>query len=335
MRHAYLDAPAEMRLAVVVPCYRVKESVMSVIEGIGPEVDAIYVVDDACPEGSGSLVAEQTKDKRVKVLFHPHNLGVGGATLTGMRAAVADGAHIIVKIDGDMQMDPALIPNFVGVIAAGDADYTKGNRFYEPESVARMPVVRLAGNACLSFLAKFSTGYWQTMDPTNGYVAIHASLVELLPMKKIASRYFFECDLLFRLSILGARVVDVPMAARYGDEVSGLIPHREVLPFAAGHLRNMGKRILYNYFIRGFSAASVELVLGLGLLLFGIAFGISNWGVTSPASAGTVMLAALPVIVGFQLLLAALNYDIQSEPRTALHPRLRVPARRTHPLESE
>ncbi|MBZ9674401.1 glycosyltransferase family 2 protein [Mesorhizobium sp. ES1-1] len=329
MKKAYLPAAATVRVAVVLPCYRVKARVLSVLEQIGPEVDKIYIVDDACPEGSGAFVAEQTRDARVKVLAHPHNLGVGGATLTGMRAAVADGADIVVKMDADGQMDPALIPNFVGVIAAGEADYAKGNRFFETESVAAMPIVRLIGNAGLSFLGKFSTGYWQTMDPTNGFLAIHASVVELLPMKKIATRYFFESDLLFRLSVLGAKVVDVPMIAKYGDEISGLVPHREILPFAAGHLRNFGKRILYNYFIRGFSAASVELILGFGLLLFGTVFGISNWGVTSPASAGTVMLAALPVIVGCQLLLAALNYDIQSVPRTALHPRLRRPPRKT------
>ncbi|MFG1419873.1 glycosyltransferase family 2 protein [Xanthobacter sp. V0B-10] len=327
MKHPYADALADMRVAVVIPCHRVRASVLPAIARIGPEVDLIYAVDDACPEGSGVFIAEHAADPRVNVLFHDENMGVGGATLTGMRAAVAGGADIIVKIDGDGQMDPALIPGFVGMIAAGEADYAKGNRFFEPESVARMPIVRLIGNAGLSFLSKLSTGYWQTMDPTNGYVAIHASLVELLPTEKIARRYFFESDLLFRLSILNAKVVDVPMVARYGEEISGLVPHREILPFAAGHLRNLGKRILYNYFIRGFSAASVELVLGFGLLLFGIVFGLANWGLRSPASAGTVMVAALPVIVGFQLLLAALNYDIQAVPRTALYPRLRLSAR--------
>ncbi|MBR0647492.1 glycosyltransferase family 2 protein [Plastoroseomonas hellenica] len=324
MKNPYADALAAVRVAVVIPCFRVKARVLPIIARIGPEVEAIYAVDDACPEGSGAFIAEHVNDPRVKVLFHAENMGVGGATMTGMRAAANGGADIIVKIDGDGQMDPALIPDFVGLIAAGEADYTKGNRFFEPESVARMPAVRLMGNAGLSFLTKLSTGYWHTMDPTNGYLAIHASLVALLPMEKIAKRYFFESDLLFRLSILTAKVVDIPTVARYEDECSGLVPHREILPFLAAHLRNFGKRILYNYFIRNFSAASVELVLGAGLLLFGLVFGLSKWGTDNPASAGTVMLAGLPVIVGFQLLLAALNYDIQSVPRTAMHPRLRA-----------
>lgn len=330
MQHSQPDLVTTARVAVVIPCYRVKAHVVPIIEQVGPEVETIYAVDDACPEGTGAFIAEHVRDPRVKVLFHSENLGVGGATLTGMRAAAEAGADIIVKIDGDGQMDPALIPDFVHLIAAGDADYTKGNRFFEPEAVARMPLARLIGNAGLSFISKASTGYWHTMDPTNGYVAIHANLVKLLPIEKIAKRYFFESDLLFRLAILNAKVVDIPLVARYGSEVSGLLPHREILPFFAGHSRNLLKRIAYNYFIRNFSAASLELVFGCLLLLWGLVFGLTSWGVRSPATAGTVMLAALPIIVGFQLLLAALNYDIQSVPRVAVHPRLRASIRNGH-----
>jgi hypothetical protein len=224
-------------------------------------------------------------------------------------------------------MDPRLIPAFAGVILAGEADYAKGNRFFEPEGVAAMPVARLIGNAGLSFLAKISTGYWHTFDPTNGFVAIHASLIDLLPVDKIAKRYFFESDLLFRLNVLTARVVDVPMHAHYADEKSNLRQYRAVPGFLFGHLRNFGKRIFYNYFVRNFSLASLELVFGMLLTLFGVAFGITRWGITSPATAGTVMTAALPIIVGTQLLLAFLNYDIQSVPQSTLHVRLRRSAR--------
>lgn len=314
----------EQTVAVVIPSYRVTAHILGVIEQIGPEVAAIYVVDDACPDHSGDLVESNCKDPRVQVVRNTINLGVGGATLAGLQKAAEDGAAVIVKLDGDGQMDPALIPNFVGVILAGEADYTKGNRFFEPEGVAQMPIIRLIGNAGLSFLAKFSTGYWHTFDPTNGYFAIHAALVPLLPIEKIAKRFFFESDLLFRLNVLGARVVDIPMFAHYGDEVSNLKPHREISRFALAHLRNFFKRILYGYFIRNFSLASVELILGTVLCLFGLVFGLSNWTSRGPATAGTVMIAALPIIIGTQLLLAFLNYDIQSVPRSTLHLRLKT-----------
>jgi glycosyltransferase involved in cell wall biosynthesis len=258
----------------------------------------------------------------MRVLYNEQNLGVGGATIAGMKRAAADGADVIIKIGGDGQMDPALIPSFASVIMSGEADYAKGNRFFEPEGLTAMPLGRLIGNAGLSFLAKISSGYWHSLDPTNGFIGIHASLIELLPLDKISKRYFFESDLLFRLNILTARVVDVPMHAHYADEVSSMKPLHEIPRFAAAHMRNFSKRVFYNYFIRNFSLASVELVLGTLLMVFGIIYGLTHWGARVAATAGTVMVAALPIIIGAQLLLAFLNYDIQSVPRTTLHPRL-------------
>lgn len=311
--------------AVVIPSYRVRRHILQVIAGIGNEVDRIYVVDDACPEGSGDLVARECRDARVTVLRHTANQGVGGATISGIEQALADGADVIIKMDGDGQMDPSMLPILIDVIRSGQADYAKGNRFFDPEAVAEMPAVRLFGNAALSFLAKASTGYWQCFDPTNGYVAIHAEIARRLPLAKLSKRYFFETDLLFRLNTLKARVVDIPMPAIYGDERSGLNEARIIIPFALGHLRNFAKRIAYNYFLRDFSIASAELVAGIALLAFGLAFGLSHWLTSSQAaSAGTVMLAGLSVLLGVQLLLAFLSYDIQSAPSAALHPRLKA-----------
>jgi len=232
-------------------------------------------------------------------------------------------------------MDPTQIPSFIAPILTGEADYAKGNRFFELESLTTMPIVRLLGNAGLSFLAKFSTGYWQTFDPTNGYFAIHASLLPLLPIQKISRRYFFESDLLFRLNLLSAVLVDVPMIARYGDEKSNMNPLVELPRFALGHLINFWKRIFYNYFLRNFSLASIELVLGCAFNLFGLVYGVINWRSDVRASAGTVMLAALPIILGMQLLLAFINYDIQSVPRSTLHVKLKRSRARREGLESD
>jgi len=309
--------------AVVVPSYRVSSRILDVLRRIGPEVGRIYVVDDACPEKSGDVVERECRDPRVVVIRHAENRGVGAAVITGMQRALADGAEVIVKLDGDGQMDPEFLPIMIEVIVSGQADYVKGNRFFDPEVAAAMPLGRLMGNATLSFLAKLSTGYWHSFDPTNGYVAIHAEVARRLPLHKLSERYFFETDLLFRLSTLKARVVDIPMPAIYGDERSGLNAAWEIGPFAIGHLRNFVKRIAYNYFVRDFSIASLELLAGLGLLAFGIVYGISHWSTEDrAATAGTVMLAGLPVILGVQLLLAFLAHDVQSAPITALHPRL-------------
>lgn len=311
-------------IAVVIPCFRVSRHVLGVIAAIGPEVSRIYVVDDACPEGTGERVRAECRDPRVQVLRNASNQGVGGAVLAGYAAAIADGARVIVKIDGDGQMDPGLLPAFVAPILAGEADYTKGNRFYDLENIGRMPGLRLFGNAALSFMAKISTGYWDVFDPTNGYTAIHADVARLLPAGRISKRYFFETDMLFRLNTVRAVVVDVPMDAHYGDEVSNLRISRVLGEFLFKHVRNFGKRIFYNYFLRDLSVASLELVVGSAMLCFGVVFGSWQWwhsaqaGVSTPT--GTVMLAAVPVILGLQFLLAFLGYDIASVPRRPLWP---------------
>jgi glycosyltransferase involved in cell wall biosynthesis len=313
-------------VAAIVPCYRVRAHILDVLATIGPDVASIYVIDDACPEDSGALVAEACGDPRVRVIRRAHNGGVGAATLTGFDAAAAEGATILVKIDGDGQMDPAAIPRLVRPILTGAADYSKGNRFFSPEFVRGMPALRLLGNAVLSFMTKLSSGYWDVFDPTNGFVALHADVFRVLPRRKIAARFFFESDLLFRLNLVRARVIDIPIEARYAGERSNLAIGRIVGPFLGGHARNFVKRVVYSYLLRDFSTGSIFLLCGLPLCLAGTSFGTYEWiaharaGVT--ASAGTVMAAALPVIVGFQLLLSFLGYDITSVPRTALHPRL-------------
>ena len=315
-----------MTVAVVVPCYRVSKQVLSVLSAIGPDCTRIYVVDDACPERTGDMVERCCSDPRLHVIRNERNLGVGGATMVGMRAALDDGAEVIVKLDGDGQMPPALIPRLVQPIMEGRADYTKGNRFFDLEGVRAMPRVRLIGNSVLSFATKLSTGYWNVFDPTNGFTAIHAAVARQLPFQKISRDWFFESDVLFRMSTLRAVVADVPIPAIYGQERSNLVIRRVVWRFICGHVANTAKRLFYNYYLRNFNIASIELPVGLAFLGFGFGFGAWKWVQGSlnnaAATSGTVMLAALPVLLGVQLLLAFLGYDLQNVPRDPLHPRL-------------
>lgn len=310
------------RIAVVIPSFRVTKHILKVLSAMPAEVWRVYVVDDHCPENSGQYVQTHCHDPRVIVLHHPENRGVGGAVMTGYQAAISDQADIIVKLDGDGQMDPALIPLLVEPIISGEADYTKGNRFYDLENIRAMPNIRLMGNAALSLMTKVSSGYWNIFDPTNGYTAIHTSVCATLPFKKISERYFFETDMLFRLNTLRAVVVDVPMDARYGDEVSHLKISNIVGEFLVKHLRNFCKRIFYNYYLRDLSLASIELLLGLILVLFGIGYGSYHWAASADMQvatpAGTVMLAAMPLLVGLQLLLSFVGYDINSVPKRPL-----------------
>jgi glycosyltransferase involved in cell wall biosynthesis len=314
-----------INIAVVIPSYKVKKQILNVLKKIGPEVKKIYVIDDCCPDGSGDFVKENCSDERVSVIKHGVNQGVGGAVMTGYSAALEDGIDIIVKIDGDDQMDPSLIRTFVAPILAGEADYTKGNRFFNLDNINVMPKVRLFGNAVLSFMTKLSSGYWDLFDPTNGYTAIHADIIRHLPMKKISKRYFFESDILFRLNTLKAVVIDIPMDAKYDEEESNLKIKSIIGDFIFKHSRNLFKRIFYNYYLRDMSLASFELPIGISFLIFGFVTGALNWENAihsgTPATPGTVMLSGLPIILGLQLILAFIGHDISNVPRRTFHNR--------------
>ena len=308
-----------MKIAVVIPCYRVKDHILEVIEGIGPEVSKIYVVDDACPDGSGKFVQKNSKDKRLSFIFHEENQGVGGAVISGYKAAYADGSDVVVKIDGDGQMDPSLISAIAKPVVEGSADYSKGDRFDSLENLFGMPKVRIFGNAVLSLWAKFSTGYWSMTDPTNGFTAIHRRALEAMNLDKIRRSYFFESDILFRLNIANCVVADVPMAAVYGSEKSNMSILKVMFEFPWRHTVNLWKRIFYRYYLREWNVGSFELPLGVFLVVFGAWFGLSSFLNASAAgvatTAGQVTGSAVALILGVQLLLSFLSYDVQSEPR--------------------
>ena len=310
-------------IAVVIPCYKVKSSILSVLNSIGKDIDKIYVIDDSCPEGTGKYVVSENNDIRVSVLYHDFNKGVGGAVITGYIKALEDSMSIIVKIDGDGQMNAELIPNFIRPLLNGTADYTKGNRFFDLKFLSGMPAIRIFGNSILSFVNKLSSGYWKIMDPTNGYTAIHSKILNHLPLDKIDNRYFFESDMLFRLGTIRAVVQDIPIVSVYGEEESNLDVFKIIVQFPMKYIKRTFKRIFYSYFLRDFNIASVELILGLNLFLGGFTYGAIHWHesyISNVAtSSGVIMLAALPVILGFQLLLSALNYDINNTPDKVIH----------------
>ncbi len=310
-------------IAVVIPCYKVRAHILDVISRIGPEVSAVFVVDDSCPEQTGQLVQRETTDGRVSVIFHEQNRGVGGAVITGYRAAVANGNNIIVKIDGDGQISPELVPEIVAPIISGEADYVKGNRFFSLSHLQQMPAVRRFGNSALSFVNKASSGYWNIMDPCNGFTAIHGQVVQLLPLETIAERYFFESDMLFRLGEIRAVVTDIPQIAHYGDEKSNLSISSVAVEFPGQYLSRFFKRIFHSYFLRDFNVCSLELVAAFVFLVSGAIFGGIHWYlsiVTATARpTGTVVLAALLITIGMQCLLSAISYDVQNIPSRPVH----------------
>jgi dolichol-phosphate mannosyltransferase len=320
--------PLELPIvAVVIPAYRAERSIAGVIASVPSFVRHVIVVNDASADGT-SEAARAAGDPRVVLVEHEQNQGVGGAVQTGYQRAFELGAKIIAKMDADGQMDPDYLLQLITPIVVGEADYTKGNRFLHERELRSMPGRRRFGNAGLSFLTKLASGYWAVFDPTNGYTAIHASLVPLLGAVPIAKRFFFESSMLLNLSLLRAVVRDVYIPARYGDAGSHLSESRAALRFPLGLLRGFLRRLRLQYFVRDFTPGSLYLVFGVVLTLFGAVWGAWHWAISLEtnvaATTGTVMIAVLPIIVGVQLLLQAITLDIQSAPSEPIHATVRL-----------
>jgi glycosyltransferase involved in cell wall biosynthesis len=307
-------------IVAVVPAYRVEKEIEAVLRSMPAFIKKVIVVNDASPDQTGAVAAKvAATDSRVVLQNHEVNQGVGGAMLTGFRKALELGAQIVVKVDGDGQMDVNDMPGLLAPLIRGEADYTKGNRFRDFQALSQMPPLRRFGNMLLGFLAKASTGYWNCFDPTNGYVAIRGDVLAQLPMHRIDRTYFFETSMLARLYLLGALVRDVPMKAHYGTETSNLAIRKVLREFPGRLLKCFFKRIILKKFIYDLTIESIYLLVGVPMLLVGVLYGGYNWILYARsgnfAPTGTVVISAMLIILGFQILLAAVNIDLQAVPR--------------------
>lgn len=314
------------RVIVVVPAFRVVGRIEGVLAAMPAIVDTIFVVDDASPDDVGTVVSRLGMP-RVRVVTNERNLGVGGATVTGFKAALDSGANVVVKCDGDGQMDPGDIPKLLRPILEGRAEHVKASRLRHFQALRRMPWIRFVGNVGLTFLAKIATGYWNVVDPVNGFVATHAETLKRLPLDRLSRRYFFETDLLGRLNEIEARVEEVPLPARYDGEESSLSSWKELLRFPPLLTVSLARRVLWRYLFYDVSPVAIFGLSGLARMAFGFVVGMIEWvknglqGVATPL--GTIMLAALPTILGFQALLQAVAWDIQAVPRPGVDRRAR------------
>jgi glycosyltransferase involved in cell wall biosynthesis len=309
------------RVAVVVPCYNEEAGIREVIRHVPAGVDLIVAVDDASTDATWQVLSG-LDEPRLRAVRHERNRGVGGAMRSGYRRALDEGADIVVKMDGDGQMDPALLPRLIAPLIRAEADYAKGNRFNHVEALGTMPRIRLLGNGILSFLTKLASGYWSNFDPTNGYTAIRRDTLDRLDFDRLAESYFFESSMLIELNTLGAVVRDVEMAARYGEERSSLRISRVLLAFPPLLVGGLLRRFFWKYMVKDFNVLTLCVLAGVPAIVFGVTFGGYRWGLSIvtgvPATAGTTILAALPIILGVQCLLTALVLDVIYQSRRPL-----------------
>ena len=314
MREMYKN----QRITAVIPAHNEAGHIAQVIATMPEFVDHLVVVDD-CSRDNTYEAAVSSGDKRVVALKTPQNRGVGGATILGYHKGIELESDIIVKMDGDGQMDPGYLSSLIDMLIDQEYDYAKGNRFLVGESLSFMPRHRLFGNVVLTFMTKLASGYWHIFDPQNGYTAIKCDALRSLNLAAIHERFFFENDMLIHLNFFKYRVKDVAIPARYGGEKSDLNPFKISLTFPLLLLRRFFHRVYHKYVLRDFSPIALFLFLGLGLFTWGILLGIYLYfrtvstGIATPT--GTIMLALLPLILGFQLILQAIVLDIQETPK--------------------
>ena len=303
------------KIFVVMPAYNEAAHIADVIGRVPAIVDKIIVVDDNSSDNTRQI-AEDCCDVRVEVISNAATSGVGGATIAGYRRALEEGADVVVKVDADGQMNPAGIGKLVSVIVEGRADYAKGFRFHDRQELRKMPRIRLIGNLGLSYLVKMASGYWNIFDPTNGFTAIGRTALDQIALDKLSCDYYFETDMLCRLYRIGAVVKDVSHVVHYGDEQSHLSTAKTLFQFPGKLLKSYIKRIIWQYYISDFSTFSILFFVGWLLLLFGVIFGSITWYVNASRAmatpTGTVMLAVVPLFLGFQMLLQATLLDVNN-----------------------
>ena len=207
----------QLRIAVVIPAYNEAAAIAAVVASVPAYVDHVIVVDDASTDATAAR-GREAGDARgaTEVLVHDVNRGVGGAIVTGYRRALELGADAVAVMAGDGQMDPADLPSLLDPIVAGVADYVKGNRFAYPEVLWTMPRARLLGNVALSLLTRLTSGYHRLFDSQCGFTAVTRATLLALELDGLFPRYGYPNDLLARLRVAGARVVDVPVRPIYG-----------------------------------------------------------------------------------------------------------------------
>jgi hypothetical protein len=196
------------------------------------------------------------------------------------------------------------------------AEYVKGNRFRRTGRPSSMPRLRWFGNVVMSFLTKVASGYWHVFDPQCGFIAATTPTLRRLKLDGIARDYFFENDMLIRLNVIDARVVDVDTSSLYGDETSQLRIRGVGWTFPPRLLRGFLWRFTRRHLMNDFGLIGFLAIAGTMFTLFGVVFGLYHWILSSssgiPATSGTVMIAVVPLILGIQMLLQALSLEVQS-----------------------
>ena len=303
------------RVGVVVPAYNEEEQIGIVLSQMPDFVDTIIVVDDASRDRTVEAARDHKErmNARLIILQHERNKGVGAAITTGYKKAVEQGIDVVAVMAGDAQMDPQDLRDLVAPVTEKRAEYTKGNRLFTPEGWSLIPRYRFLGNLILSFLTKVASGYWHVADSQTGYTAISLSALRRMNLDRLYPRYGFPNDILVKLNVIGARVIDVPITPLYKvGERSGIRVWR-VMPVMVWLLiKGFFYRMFQKYIVQSlhplvlfYAMGGLLLPAGLLLGLYLLVYRITTGGISASSS----LLSAFLLISGLQLWLFGMLFD--------------------------
>lgn len=303
------------RIGIVVPAYNEEVLIAETLRGMPEYVDKIYVIDDGSIDRTGEIV-KKFGDPRVVYLLHEVNKGVGASIIDGYKLALKDEMDVVAVMAGDNQMDPVQLPRLIFPIIEGRADYTKGNRLLTNEFMTGMSPWRSFGNLLLSFINKIGSGYWQIMDPQNGYTAISKQALEVIDLDSVYPYYGYCNDILIKLNAFGMRVMDVVMPARYGAEKSKIRYGKFIRKVGPMIFRGFLWRLRVKYTVLDFHPLVLFYFLGMIALPAGILLGL--WGLLqtlmqNPLPPYYPLLGFLVLGAGLQMLLFGMLFDMQVE----------------------
>jgi glycosyltransferase involved in cell wall biosynthesis len=239
------------KIGVVVPIHNEEKFISKVIDTMPDFVEKIYAVNDASEDKTAEIISDKARqNSKVVVIYRETRGGVGAAVVSGHKRALKDDMDIIAVMAGDGQMDPAFLGSIIGPVAEGKADYVKGDRLSHREHRESMPAFRLIGNLLLTNLTRIASGYWKISDPQDGYTAISAGTLRKLDVDKIEPGFAFENDMLVKLNVAGARVMDVQHRAVYNGQRSKIQYYKFIVSTSWILLRGTAWRIWAKHFRR-------------------------------------------------------------------------------------
>jgi glycosyltransferase involved in cell wall biosynthesis len=298
------------KIALVVPAYNEQRLIKPTLTHVPAVIDKVYVVDDGSRDKTAEVIkAIMRRDKRIMLIKHKKNMGLGQAIITGYKKSFEDKADITVVVGGDYQMDLS--------IASDKADYVKGNRFMEDEEVSKtMPFARVFGNSMLSLLTKFATGYWKVYDSNDGYTALRTEVIGKVDWSKATKGYGYNGDWMAMFNVKNVRIKDVPRKAIYlqGERQSQIKTFKYIRKVFPRLVWRFFWRLKRNYIIKDFHPLVLFYAMGFLLIPIGLISGLDLVWIrlnSRAISGNTVVLTALLLITGFQSILFAILFDMQ------------------------